>query len=142
MEELSIGEVARLAGMRTSALRYYESIGLLPEPRRVNGRRRYDPSTVQMLSIIHLAQQAGFTMAEIQALFYGFAAETPPGERWRPLVEQKLQEVEALIARAHKMQAMLKNLLRCGCARLEDCLITDVSVANAGGDRRALVEPS
>jgi MerR family transcriptional regulator, redox-sensitive transcriptional activator SoxR len=46
MEELAIGEVARRAGIRPSALRYYESIGLLPAPTRVSGRRRYDERTV------------------------------------------------------------------------------------------------
>ena len=53
MEELTIGEVARQAGIRPSALRYYESIGLLPAPKRVNGRRRYDPSTVQQLTVLN-----------------------------------------------------------------------------------------
>ena len=59
MEELAIGEVARRAGIQASALRYYESIGLMPAPRRVSGRRRYDESTVQMLKIVQLAQDRG-----------------------------------------------------------------------------------
>ncbi len=63
MEELTIGEVARRAGVRTSTLRYYESIGLLPAARRVNGRRRYAPAALRMLAVIHLAQQAGFSAA-------------------------------------------------------------------------------
>src|SRR5690242_20032780 len=121
MEELAIGEVARRAGVRPSALRYYESIGLLPAPRRINGRRRYNPSIVQLLSVIHLAQQAGFSMAEIQILFHGFAADTLPGERWRPLAEHKLKEVDALIARAQQMRQILENLLDCGCLNLEEC---------------------
>ena len=70
MEELTIGEVARQAGIRPSALRYYESIGLLPVPRRVNGRRRYDPAIVQQLTVLQVARQAGFTIAEIQTLFH------------------------------------------------------------------------
>ena len=65
MEELTIGEVARRAGIRTSALRFYESIGLMPLPKRVSGRRRYEENTVQMLKIVQLAQDAGFTIAEI-----------------------------------------------------------------------------
>ena len=78
MEELAIGEVARRAGIQPSALRYYESIGLMPAPKRVSGRRRYEESTVQMLKVIQLAQQAGFTVAEIQTLLHGFAPDTPP----------------------------------------------------------------
>ena len=85
MEELAIGEVARRAGIRPSALRYYESIGLLPVPIRVSGRRRYDERTVQLLRVVQLAQQAGFTVAEIQTLLHGYAPETPPAARWRPL---------------------------------------------------------
>ena len=83
MGDLPIGEVARRAGIRPSALRFYESIGLMPAPKRVNGRRRYDESTVQMLRVVQLAQRAGFTVAEIQTLPHGFAPDTPPADRWR-----------------------------------------------------------
>ena len=125
MEDWSIGEVARQAGLRPSALRYYESIGLLPAPRRVNGRRRYDPSTVQQLTVLQFARQAGFTIAEIQTLFHGFAAETPPAARWQALAEQKLCELDALIEQAQHMRQILKSGLQCGCLRLEDCLIVE-----------------
>lgn len=73
---LSIGEVAARAGVRTSALRYYESIGLLPAPRRINGRRAYEATILQQLAILQLAQKAGFTMNEIDELLHGFAADT------------------------------------------------------------------
>ena len=123
MEDLAIGEVARRAGIRPSALRYYESISLLPEPRRVGGRRRYDESTVQMLKVIQLAQQAGFSVAEIQTLLHGFEPDTPPAARWQPLAQQKLRELDALIERAHHMKHILETGLNCGCLRLEDCAI-------------------
>ena len=131
MEDLTIGEVARRAGVRTSTLRYYESIGLLPAPRRANGRRRYAPAAVQMLGVIQLAQQAGFTIAEIQTLLHGFAAETPPAERWRPLAEHKLGEIDALIARAQHMKQILEALLQCGCLRLEECSLGGATVGAA-----------
>jgi MerR family redox-sensitive transcriptional activator SoxR len=121
MEDLPIGEVARRAGIRPSALRYYESIHLLPAPRRVHGRRRYDETTVQMLRVIQLAQQAGFTVAEIQTLLHGFAPDTPPAARWQPLARQKLRELDALIDRAQRMKQVLETGLNCGCLRLEDC---------------------
>jgi MerR family redox-sensitive transcriptional activator SoxR len=123
MEELAIGEVARRAGIQASALRYYESIGLMPQPRRVNGRRRYDESTVQMLKIVQLAQDAGFTIKEIQTLLNGFTPDTPPAARWQPLASRKIRELDALIARAQQMKAMLQKGLNCGCLRLEDCAI-------------------
>lgn len=52
MDELSIGEVARRAGVSTSAIRYYEKAGLLAEPERVGGKRRYDPGVVRRLGLI------------------------------------------------------------------------------------------
>jgi MerR family transcriptional regulator, redox-sensitive transcriptional activator SoxR len=123
MEELAIGDVARRAGIRPSALRYYESIGLLPAPKRVNGRRRYDESTVQMLKVVQLAQNAGFTVAEIQTLLHGFAPDTPPAARWQPLARKKLRELDALIERAQQMKHVLETGLNCGCLRLEDCAV-------------------
>ncbi len=125
MTELTIGVAAKQAGIRPSALRYYESIGLLPTPRRMNGQRRYDPSIVARLKVIQLAQQASFTVAEIQTLFYGFAADVTVGDRWRPLATQKLGEVDALIERAHRMKSILEALLQCGCLRFEDCVTND-----------------
>src|SRR5690348_10299190 len=98
-ETLTIGEVARRAGIRTSALRYYEEMGLLPAPRRVTGgHRRYDPSVLGLLAVLRMAQQAGFTIAEMHMLVAGFSEETPASERWRQLAYHKLQEVEAVIA--------------------------------------------
>lgn len=123
MEGLIISEVARRAGVRPSALRYYESVGLIPAPKRVNGRRRYDPSVVQRLALLQLAQQAGFTIAEIRTLFHGFAPDTPPAARWRALARQKAVELDALIARAQHMKHVLETGLQCGCLRLEDCSI-------------------
>lgn len=123
MDELAIGEVARRAGIRTSALRYYERIGLLPPPKRVSGRRRYDERTVQMLKVIQLAQGAGFTVAEIQTLLHGFTPDTPPAARWQPLARKKLEELDALIVRAQQMKQVLATGLNCGCLRLEDCAV-------------------
>jgi MerR family transcriptional regulator, redox-sensitive transcriptional activator SoxR len=123
MEDLPIGEIARQAGIRPSALRYYESIGLMPRPNRVNGRRRYDQGTVQMLRVVQLAQQAGFTVAEIQTLLHGFAPDTPPAARWQPLAHQKLRELDTVIAHAQQMKRVLETGLNCGCLRLEDCAI-------------------
>ena len=122
-EELTIGEVARRTGIRTSALRYYESVGLLPEPRRVyGGHRRYDASIFELLAILRLAQQADFTIAETHQLVAGFSPETPASERWQLLVQKKLQEVEATIAHAQQTKRLLQELSQCTCRRLEDCV--------------------
>ena len=125
MESMSIGEVARSAGVRPSALRYYEGVGLLPPPERANGRRRYDGELLRdvldRLEVVRVAQQAGFTISEIRTLLDGFSEDTPPSERWRLLAEEKLPEVEALVERALGMKDLLERGLRCECLRLEDC---------------------
>ena len=125
MESKSIGEVARSAGVRPSALRYYESVGLLPLPERANGRRRYEGDLLRevldRLAVVRVAQQAGFTISEIRTLLDGFSEDTPPSERWRILAQDKLAEVEALVGRALSMKDLLERGLRCECLRLEEC---------------------
>jgi MerR family redox-sensitive transcriptional activator SoxR len=120
---LSIGEVAARAGLRPSALRYYESIGLLPAAKRVNGRRRYEESILQRLAVVQLAQQAGFTMGEIGDFLHGFTADTPPAERWQAMAHKKLAELEAVITKAEQMKRLLEHGLRCDCLRLEECVV-------------------
>src|SRR5258707_2429970 len=103
MEALPIGEVAHRAGVLTSTIRYYESVGLLPEPQRVSGgHRRYDPQVLDLLAILRMAQQAGFTIAEMHLLVAGFSAETPASERWQLLAQTQLKEAEAIIAHVQR----------------------------------------
>ena len=125
VESMSIGEVARRAGVRPSALRYYERVGVLQAPERENGRRRYDGEVLRevldRLAVVRVAQLAGFTISEIRTLLDGFCEDTPPSERWRLLAEEKLPEVEALVERALGMKRLLERGLRCECLRLEEC---------------------
>lgn len=122
METLTIGEVARQAGVRPSTLRYYESVGLLPPPEREHGHRRYDQSIFSRLSILRMAQHAGFSLAEMQLLVHGFSPEISASQRWQQLARKKLQEVEALIAHAQQTKQILERLVQCECLRLEDCI--------------------
>jgi len=123
MANLTIGEVARLTGTATSAIRYYETIGLLPQPARVNGRRYYDASMVQRLAVIGWAQRAGFTLTEIRELFFGFVAGTHPSVRWEALARRKLAELEEQLARIRAMEDLLHEGLRCGCLTMEQCVL-------------------
>jgi MerR family transcriptional regulator, redox-sensitive transcriptional activator SoxR len=122
MSELSIGEVAQQAGVRTSTLRYYERIGLLPPARRIGGRRRYDASVLQTLSIIQTAQQAGFTVAEIGILVNKVLPRTTPPEDWEELTRRKLGEVDKLLTQVQSMKALLEDVLRCDYQQLADCI--------------------
>jgi MerR family transcriptional regulator, redox-sensitive transcriptional activator SoxR len=120
--ELTITHVAGRANVRPSAIRYYESTGLLPPPVRVNGRRRYDEGVLERLAIIATAQRMGFTIAEIGTLLHGFDAETPAWTRWQTLARHKLPEIEALIAHAHGMKRLLEASLHCECLTLAECV--------------------
>ena len=121
MSDMSIGEVGLLAGLAPSAIRYYEQLGLIPRPARSGGKRRYDASVLEWLSLIALAREAGFTMAEIKRLVTGFTPGTRPAARWQELATRKLAEIDAMVARAERMRAVLRVALDCGCFRLEDC---------------------
>jgi MerR family transcriptional regulator, redox-sensitive transcriptional activator SoxR len=135
LEGMSIGEVAQKAGVRSSTLRYYESIGLLPTPERENGRRRYDGEVLRevldRLAVVRVAQQAGFTISEVRMLLDGFSEDTPPSERWRVLAREKLPEVDALIERALGMKDLLERGLRCECLSLEDCALVGRGASDA-----------
>jgi MerR family transcriptional regulator, redox-sensitive transcriptional activator SoxR len=88
MESLSIGEVASRVGLRPSAIRYYEEMGLLPRQERAAGRRCFDPAMVDRLTVIRAARDVGFSLDEIRQMLDGFSPETPPPERWRRLARE------------------------------------------------------
>jgi MerR family transcriptional regulator, redox-sensitive transcriptional activator SoxR len=120
---LSIGDVAARAGLRTSAIRWYERVGVLPEPERVGGRRRYGPEVLDRLAVVDTAQRAGLTLEEIRELLEGADAGEPVGDRLRALAERKLPEVEALIARAEAVRGWLRVAADCRCPTFEECAL-------------------
>ena len=121
MKTWAIGEIATRSGVPASTIRYYEQIELLPEADRVNGRRRYDPSILQRLGTIRLAQQAGFTLDEIQMLLHNFPADTPPSERWQVMAAQKLDELNKRLQMIEQMKTILEETLDCECETMEAC---------------------
>jgi MerR family redox-sensitive transcriptional activator SoxR len=123
MPILTIGEVARRSGLRSSAIRYYESQGILPAADRVNGRRRYDKDVLDRLNAVQIARRAGFTIAEMRQLFQGIEQDEAPSAMWRRVAETKLHEVETLISQAQAMKRLLEEGLRCGCLSWDDCAI-------------------
>jgi MerR family transcriptional regulator, redox-sensitive transcriptional activator SoxR len=117
-ELLTIGELARRTNRRTSAIRYYEEIGLLPAAERVSGQRRYPPESVRTLAIIDTAQQGGLALEEIKALL-----ADDPTEELRAIAERKLPEVDAMLARAQVVRDWLAAAARCECPSLDDCCL-------------------
>jgi len=117
MTDLSIGEVAVEAGLRTSAIRYYEKIGLLPKPLRRNGRRRYDRAILERLAIVHFAKRVGFSITEMKMLLGGGPGRPPP-ERWRNLAHERVAQVDQLIAEASVVRQLLLETLDQKCPKL------------------------
>ena len=114
---MRIGEVAAQAGLATSAIRYYERLGLLPAARRENGRRVYGEDVRARLAVIQGAVASGFTLKEIRSLFAG----RPYSARLRRLAAAKIDELEHAIERSRTMQGLLRKALRCRCLTLEEC---------------------
>jgi MerR family redox-sensitive transcriptional activator SoxR len=120
-EMLAIGEVAARAGVEPSAIRYYESLGLLPRPKRAGGKRRYDADVLDRLALIGLAKDAGFTMNEIKQLVSETTPTAVPAEKWRILATRKLAELDESAARLRRMRRVLRQALECGCVDLAAC---------------------
>ena len=120
---LAIGEVAEGAGMCTSRIRYYEARGLLPEPERAAGKRRYTDDVFRRLAIIDAAQRVGFTLEEIRDLLGG--RDQPAHERLRQLALLKLPELDDLIARATSVRRVLKMCSKCSCESIDVCHMFD-----------------
>jgi DNA-binding transcriptional MerR regulator len=109
---LTIGELARRARVTTTALRYYEELGLLPPARRISGQRRYPATAARLVGAILLYADAGFTLAEQKALL--------AGDRER-LLQRKLAELDEQIARAQAAREAISHGLRCPHEDLTQC---------------------
>jgi DNA-binding transcriptional MerR regulator len=117
-----------------SAIRFYERRGLLPEPERAGGRRRYTEAVIQRLGIIDAAKQAGFSLEEVGVLLTSSDSGAPAYEQLRALAARKLPEVDALIVRAQIMRDWLLLAGECGCDTFDACALFDRSAA-AQADR-------
>lgn len=120
---LSIGEVAKRAGVNVSAIRFYEREGLLPEPERTGGQRRFGRDTVRRLEIIAVAKRAGFSLGEIRTLLSSVDRGAPASGQLQALATRKLPELDALIERAQGMRGWLTAATHCDCESLESCAL-------------------
>lgn len=122
---LLIGELARQTGRATSAIRYYEEIGLLPEPPRVGGRRQYRHDAARTIAVIDTAQRAGLTLDEIRSLLDAAPGDSAAIEQLRDVAERKLPHLEATIARSQLVKRWLEAAARCECPNLDECCLLD-----------------
>ena len=120
---MPIGELARLSGRPASSIRYYEQIGLLPEPIRIGGQRRYPDDYVRMLAVIDTAQRAGLSLDEIKILLPATRAEKGAIEELRSIASRRLTEVTAEIERAIRIRKWLEKASSCECPDLGECAL-------------------
>lgn len=110
MDNLTIGQIAKEAGVHKETIRYYQSLGLVSEPQRRPGSvRRYGFATVARLHFIKRAQQLGFTLEEVRKLLLledgQNCAET------RKLAEHKLSLIKERVADLNRMRRLLEGLI-------------------------------
>ena len=110
MKNLTIGGIAMLAGVHKETIRYYQHLGLVPQPARAEGSiRRYGTDTVSRLLFIKRAQELGFTLAEIKRLL---SLERPQEcATARQIAQEKLAVVKSRITDLNRMRRALESLV-------------------------------
>jgi len=112
---MRISEAAQRAGVLATTIRFYESIGLLPEPHRVNGQRTYGPEILDRLAVIRFGLKTGFSLKELKSLFLGFGSRA----RRRHAAQGKLKELKGLHDRVELMERLLKEISLCRCGTIQ-----------------------
>lgn len=125
---LSIGTLAKRTGTKVQTIRYYEQIGLLPEPGRTEGgQRRYGEGDLDRLSFIRHARQLGFTLEAIRDLL---DLSDNPGRSCADvdrIAHRQLREVEARIARLEALRIELTRMLgECRRDTVAECRVLEV----------------
>jgi DNA-binding transcriptional MerR regulator len=113
---MTIGEVAKRTGLRTSAIRFYERAGLLPKPVRISGQRRYDAAVLDRIAVLERAKACGFTLREIGVLFNDQGTHSI---KWQRLAAKKVAELDATLQRIAAMKDLLMR--GCECATAAEC---------------------
>ena len=121
---LPIGVIAERAGVATSALRYYEDVGLLLPERTASGRRAYRREVLRRIAFIQAAQRVGLTLDEIRAAMATLPeGRTPTKEDWARLSRSWRARLDAEIASLEKLRDELTDCIGCGCLSLRTCAL-------------------
>lgn len=118
---VTIGELAKASGLRASAIRYYERLGLLPLPDRAGGQRRYQRIVVERLAIVEFAKACGFTLPEVRTLLNAFADDAPIAQRLQGIAERKLAELDAQAQAIAVKKKRIRRAFQCRCTDLGEC---------------------
>lgn len=104
-----IGQAAQRSGTTIKSIRHYESIGLLPTPRRQGNYRLYDQQSVELLIFIKCAKDMGFRLKELQAIFCEHHGEAMPWALAQQAIEAKKSEINRSMAELTRQYAQLEG---------------------------------
>jgi MerR family redox-sensitive transcriptional activator SoxR len=122
MDMLTVGELAARSGVATSAVRYYESLGLIASARTSGNQRRYPRHALRRVSVIRAAQQLGLSLDEIRAALETLpAGHNPTHEDWERMAASWRAQLDARIASLTLLRDDLSSCIGCGCLSLERC---------------------
>jgi len=143
--QLSIGELAERTGLAVSAIRFYESKGLVAPSRNQGGQRRFERSDIRRLSFVLIAQTLGFSLAEIDAALASLPDRRTPNQRdWERLSAKFRQKIEERIDGLTSLRERLSSCIGCGCLSLARCRIynpDDRASERGSGPRYLLGDP-
>jgi len=124
----SIGTLAKRTGTKVQTIRYYEQIGLMPEPGRTDGgQRRYGDVELDRLSFIRHSRQLGFSLGAIRELLDLSDSPERSCAQVDAVAQKQLREVEARIARLEALRVELRRMIsECSADRVADCRILEV----------------
>ena len=128
MKKITIGEASRTSGVKVPTIRYYESIGLLPEPNRSEGNQRaYEPADLRRLAFIRHARELGFEVEAIRTLL---TLQDDPHRSCASadaIAKARLIEVEQRIRSLMALKAELELMVEgCGHGRVDQCRVIEV----------------
>jgi len=140
---LTIGQVAERTGAATSALRYWEDLGLISSVRTTGNQRRYERATIRRVSFIRAAQRVGLSLEEIGAALSTLPdARTPTATDWARLSRAWRGRLDEQIRRIEKLRDQLDSCIGCGCLSLRTCALNNPSDVLADhGPGAVLLEP-
>ena len=142
--DLTIGGVSERTGVAPSALRFYESKGLITSARSEGGQRRYGRDVLRRVSFIRVAQQVGLTLEEIREALSSLPDHRTPTKRdWERLSSGWRPRIDAQIALLERLRDRLDGCIGCGCLSLKVCQLAnpgDEAAAHGSGPRWLVAE--
>ena len=142
---LSIGEVAARSGIASSALRFYEDVGLIRSIRNRSGHRRYPRAVLRRVAFIVFAQRIGLSLQEVKAELARLPTNRVPERAdWAKLSAGWTARIRARIAELERLQAGLTECIGCGCLSLDRCRMAnpgDRAARRGPGPRSWIEEP-